>query len=163
MSGTVPIVPAPRPEDGGAIPFPGAAPYGSPPDERASVPRSVGAALAGAVAAAVLGTVLHLHIFYVGSIGLPLGAVAALVLTGSIALYVGLWSGRTWIAGLTGVLAYLLVGVFASGGEDSVLIAAQIIDGPGQAAGIAGMIWILGISVATVIAALLASRTLRRR
>ncbi len=120
--------------------------------------RIVGAISAGLIAT-VFGTALHGQILYLPGVALPWGAVAALVLVGSAATVAGLWARTVWMAILTGVVTYILVGLVSMGSRVIITDGAEGITLP---IAVAGMVWILGIGVATIVAAVICLRALSR-
>jgi hypothetical protein len=147
-------VPAPAPDRRAAAPDGTTAP--------ASVPlwQAVATAVMGGLGIAVLGTALHGRLFYLAGTGVPVGAAAALVFAGSLAVYLGLWAGRVWISALTGMVAYALVGLLAMGTDDMVVLTGSEPEGPRSA--LAGDIWIYGLAAVTVAAVVLCWAVLRR-
>lgn len=95
---------------------------------------------------------LHQQALEAGTVALPWGAVAALLLAGSVQLWAGLYRRSPAVAAATGLLTYLLLGVLAAPHGGSVLI-------PGN---LAGALWLYGLTVVTFAVALLCRRILRR-
>lgn len=124
---------------------------------------AAGCVLLAAVAAAVLGTALHGHIWYVdvpGVAGLPViwGAVAALLQASSLMIVAGVYTGRLWVPAAAGVLSYALVGLAATAfrGNQGIVPFDLVLVRPGPA--IAGGVWTLGLIVATVVSVLIVRR-----
>ncbi len=111
--------------------------------------RAVTCALLGGILAALLGTALHAQVLRLGELALPVGAVAALVLTGSVITWCGLWARNVLIAALSGGTAYVVVALVSLSTETLILTG---IEGPGPepAAVLAGNIWMFGLAVATI-------------
>lgn len=114
--------------------------------------RAVPAAVAGGVLAAGLGTALHAQIWYVGGVGFPVGAVAAIVLAISIAVFVALAARGVFFAALTGMVAYVLVGLTASFSAGDVIAAGVEVEGELPPVAVAGYVWVVGLAVGTIIA-----------
>ena len=117
----------------------------------------------GGVLAAVLGTSLHSQVVYAGDTGLPVGAVLAVVFSCAVALLVGLWQRSVALSAATGVITYLLLGLFSL---DLLNEAPLIVTGTAaeQTPPVvtAGLVWLFGQAVATVGAVLACSRVLAR-
>ncbi|WP_146111787.1 hypothetical protein [Arthrobacter sp. MYb227] len=123
---------------------------------------SVLVALAAGVLAAVVGTILHATIAYVGDTPLPWGAVLALILTGALSYWVGMWRAKLWVSALAGLATYVLVALFSADSHNQMIVSAQYLQMlPGPA--LAGIIWVYGIIVPVVVAIFLVSRHLRVR
>lgn len=110
------------------------------------------AAAVGGVLGAVLGTALHAHIWYLGSFGLPAGAVAAIVLCISIAVFVAVATRSVPMAALTGAIAYGIVGLTASFSAGGLIAVGVEVDGGSPPVAVAGYVWVIGLAVGTVIA-----------
>ncbi|MFD1211275.1 hypothetical protein ACFQ36_04385 [Arthrobacter sp. GCM10027362] len=104
------------------------------------------------IVAAVLGTSLHGQLLYVGGIGYPWGAVAALVFAWALMVWAGLKARNVFMAGVTGFVAYVLVGLMATGMGREPLIITATSARPELAVALAGKIWVLGLALATVFA-----------
>ncbi|WP_323959021.1 hypothetical protein GC088_10755 [Arthrobacter sp. JZ12] len=124
--------------------------------------KAVAAALAGGVGTAALGTALHGHIWHVRDAALPIGAVAAVVLAVCVAVYVALWARNVLVAALTGVVAYVLVGVAASMGAGGFIAAGVEVNGVAPPVAVAGTVWVVGLAVGTVAAVAVSWRVLRQ-
>jgi hypothetical protein len=122
--------------------------------------QAVAVALMGGVGVAALGTALHARILFLFGTGIPVGAVAALVFAGSVAVYLGLWASSIWMSALTGAVAYALVGLLATGTDDRLILTGAEPGGPWSA--LAGDIWIFGLAVVTVAAVVICWTVLRR-
>lgn len=121
---------------------------------------ALGGAGLAALIAAICGTALHGQILYGTSFALPWGAVAALILVASVTVAVGVWARNVWMTILTGLLTYVLVALFVSTGSQLIITGVA---GPATPPIVlAGMIWIIGIGVATVVAAVICLASLRR-
>ena len=119
--------------------------------------------MAGGILAAVLGTSLHNQVVYAGDTGLPVGAVLAVVFSCSVALLVGLWRRSAALSAASGVITYLLLGLFSL---DLLNEAPLIVTGssaPEQPPVVtAGLVWLFGQAVATVAAVLACTKVLAR-
>ena len=116
----------------------------------------------GGLLASVLGTGLHAQILYVGDTVLPLGALAALILSCAATVFAGLWAGSALWSAAAGLLAYVVLGLFTLDLWDTPLIITGTIleEQPGIV--LAGRIWLFGQALATIAAVLIASRVLGR-
>jgi hypothetical protein len=121
-----------------------------PLSDRQSRWRGVLAAVMGGILAAGFGTALHAHVWYVGGVGLPAGAIAAIVLATSIAVFVALSGRSVFLAGLTGVSAYVLVGLMASFSAGGLIAAGVEVDGALPPVAVAGYVWVVGLAVGTI-------------
>ncbi|MFJ6278210.1 hypothetical protein [Arthrobacter subterraneus] len=110
------------------------------------------AAVLGGILAAGLGTALHAHIWYLAGIGLPAGAIGAVLLATCIAVFVAVAARSVPLAALTGVVAYVLVGLTASFSAGGVIAAGVELDGAVPPVGVAGYVWVVGLAVGTVTA-----------
>ena len=118
-------------------------------------------ALVAGVLAAVVGTLLHAHILYVGDTPLPLGSVLALVFAGALFTVAGLFSEKLWAAGVAGIAAYALVAWFSTDPNNRLLVSwdnHELLPGPA----LAGAVWTYGLVAATVAALLLTVRAQRK-
>lgn len=120
------------------------------------------AVVLGAVAAAVLGTSLHAQVIYVGDTALPLGAAGALVFSAAVTVLAGLWARSILVSALTGVLTYVLLGLFSLDLFGGPLIVTGTVSDLDLPVTTAGLIWIYGQAAATVAAVLITARVLRR-
>lgn len=112
----------------------------------------LGTAVACGIAVAVLGTGLHGQQLYLGGTGYPWGAAAALVFAWALLLWAGLKVHSVPMAGVAGLVAYVLVGLMASGmGQEPLIITATSLE-PELTVALAGKIWVLGLALATVLA-----------
>lgn len=114
-----------------------------------------GTAVFGAVVTAVAGTALHSQILYAGESGYPWGAAAALVFALAVMVWAGLKARNVLIAGLTGVLSYVFVGLMALAPGGEPLIVTGTTAAVELPIAVAGKVWMIGLVFATV-AALLA-------
>jgi hypothetical protein len=117
----------------------------------------VGAVLAG-LAAAVFGTLLHGHLVRVGESALPVGALGALVLAGSLFLLCGLWTRNVIMTALAGAVAYGVVAALSTQAKILILTGSSEA-APGTA--LAGNIWLFGVLVVTLAAVVVATVLLR--
>ena len=124
-------------------------------------PRGVLASVLGGSLAAVLGTALHAHIWYVNGVGIPAGALASVVLATSIAVFVAVAARSIFFAALTGVVAYILVGLAASLSAGALIAAGVEVEGALPPVAIAGYVWVVGLAVGTVAAVALSWWALR--
>lgn len=122
-----------------------------------------GATAGGAgVLAAILGTALHLHTWLVGGLVIPVGALAAVVLLTSAAVFAGLFTRSVPAAALTGVVTYVLVGLAATFGAGSLIAAGAEVEGAAPPVAVAGSFWVVGVAVGTVVAVAFTWRVLQR-
>ncbi|WP_411730991.1 hypothetical protein [Paeniglutamicibacter sp.] len=118
------------------------------------------AALAAGALAAVVGTILHASISYVGDVPIPWGAALALLLTGALTYWVGLLRGKLWVSALGGLATYVFVALISTDANNQMIVSTQffkVLPGPA----LAGGMWVYGIIVPVIVAILLASRQLR--
>src|SRR3954471_6150360 len=109
-------VPELPPPGGGRRP-PGGRPArgrGHPPARR-PLRAGLGTAVVCGLLAALLGTGLHGQILYQDGTALPWGAAAALLLAWALLVWAGLRVGSVLMAGVAGFVAYVLVGLMATG------------------------------------------------
>jgi hypothetical protein len=132
-----------------------------PPSPRSKRWRGVPAAVVAGTLAAGLGTALHAHIWYVGGIGVPAGAVAAVLLAISLAVFVALAARNVLFAALTGAVAYVLVGLTASFSAGGLIAAGVELEGAQPPVSVAGYVWVVGLAIGTVIAVALSWLVLR--
>ncbi|MCG2624508.1 hypothetical protein LVY72_21700 [Arthrobacter sp. I2-34] len=113
----------------------------------------LGTAVVCGVLAALLGTGLHGQILYLADgTALPWGAAAALLLALALLVWAGVRAGSVLMAGVAGLIAYVLVGLMATGmGQEPLIITATSLR-PELAVALSGKIWVVGLAVATVIA-----------
>lgn len=128
----------------------------------ASLWLSVAGSVAVGVVAALLGTALHAQGWELGGTTLPLGALAAVVLVGSAAVFAAVSARNVYLSPVVGSVAYLVVGWFAAV-ETYPLVLTDTGGDPALPAAIAGSIWIFGVAVATVLATLVSWWALRPR
>ena len=131
------------------LPAPAVGPGNAAPSRTA---RYAAAILAGLVTG-LLGTALHAQAFYAGTVELPWGAAAALLLLLALALYVGLWGRSVVLSAVTGLAAYVVVGILTVPHGQYGLIVGNL----------AGTLWLFGIAVVTPLAMLLARHILHPR
>ncbi len=121
---------------------------------------AVPAALAGGIVAAVFGTLLHAQLLYLGGVALPIGALAALVLAGSLFLLCGLWTRNIFMTAVAGAVAYGLVALLSTSSKTLILTGASD-TAPGTA--LAGNLWLFGVLVTTLVAVMVGSILMRPR
>jgi len=120
------------------------------------------AVVLGALVAGILGTSLHAQVFYAGESPLPLGAAAALVFSAAVAVFTGLWARSVLVSALTGVLTYVLLGLFTLEVFGNPLIVTGTVSDLDLPVTTAGLIWLYGQAIATVAAVLVTAAVLRR-
>ncbi|MUK02635.1 hypothetical protein GM708_12285 [Vibrio cholerae] len=108
----------------------------------------LGACGAGTVAA-VFGTLLHGHLLGLGGIPLPAGAVAALVLAGSLFLLCGLWARNVIMTAVAGAVAYGVVALLSTSSKTLILTGSSE---AAPATALAGNLWLFGVLVVTLAA-----------
>lgn len=124
-----------------------------------AVPGAVGAG----IAAAAFGTLLHAHVLHVGGAALPVGALAALTLAGSLFLLCGLWARNIIMAAVAGGVAYTAVALLSTSSKTLILTGSSDA-APGTA--LAGNLWLFGVLVvalAAVVCGAVVLRPARRR
>ena len=114
------------------------------------------------LAVAVLGTALHGQQWDLESVSLPVGAVAAVLLAGSAAVFLALWARNVYLSPLVGGVAYLVVGLFAAS-EDQPLVLTDLVMEPLLPTAIAGNVWVFGLAIVTVVASMVSWWVLRPR
>ncbi|MFC7400708.1 hypothetical protein [Citricoccus sp. GCM10030269] len=111
-------------------------------------------------AVGILGTVLHLHVVWVGPVVLPWGSVLALLLVGSAQLWWSLRSSLAWTGGVLAIAAFttaLALGNLTGMESFSVALNEYTLEAvPGAA--IAGAVWAWGIPVVAVVTMLTSHR-----
>lgn len=123
---------------------------------------SVAGSVAVGVVAALLGTALHAQGTELAGVRVPLGALAAVVLVGSAAVFAAVSARNVYLSPVVGAVAYLVVGWFAAVGTYPLVLTDTSGD-PALPAAIAGSIWVFGVAVATVLATLVSWWALRPR
>ncbi|MHA7191742.1 hypothetical protein ACX80N_15770 [Arthrobacter sp. MDT2-16] len=162
--GTRPAVPAGI--DASATPTGAAAEAPAPPAAGGTVPHRVTAVLGSTMAggiAAVFGTVLHGQLVHLGPTALPVGALAALVLAGSLFLLCGLWARNVILTAVAGAVAYGIVALLSTSSKTLILTGSSEA-APGTA--LAGNLWLFGVLAVTLAAVVTGSvllRPVRRR
>ncbi|GAB3537399.1 hypothetical protein GCM10027403_21520 [Arthrobacter tecti] len=126
-----------------------------------SIRRGVASAVIAGIAAATLGTALHAHVWHVGGADIPVGAIGSVLLSASLAVFVGLWARNVMMAALTGVVAYALVGLMSATGAGSLIAAGILVAGDTPPVAVAGYVWVIGLAVGTVGAVAVSWRVLR--
>ncbi|MEK0155271.1 hypothetical protein [Arthrobacter oryzae] len=101
----------------------------------------IAAAVPAALFAAAAGTALHRQQWMVSGVVLPWGAVAALVLLGSVQLFLGAAFRSVIPSAACGALCYVLAGLWSTLEAGKRLIAADF----------PGYLWIYGIAGVTVL------------
>jgi hypothetical protein len=99
------------------------------------------AAVPAAFFAALAGTALHRQLLVTADVVLPLGALAALALLGSLQLFLGAAFRSLIPTAACGVLCYVLAGWWSAMEPGKRLIAGDL----------AGNLWVYGIAVVTVL------------
>ncbi|WP_427006693.1 hypothetical protein [Pseudarthrobacter sp. H2] len=100
----------------------------------------IAAAAPAALFVAAAGTALHRQDVLLAGVGLPWGAVAALLLLGSVELWLGAAFRSVLPAAACGILCYALTGWWSTLETGKRLIIADT----------AGNLWIFGMAVVTV-------------
>lgn len=139
--------------------MPGPRPNKAPGSGPAILLNVLAALVAGALAA-VVGTILHASVAYVGETPIPWGATLALLLTGTLVYWVGLLRGKLWVSALAGLATYVFVALISLDQNNQMIVSTQfysVLPGPA----LAGGIWVYGIIVPAIVAILLASKQLR--
>ena len=138
----------------------------APPGAGGTVPHRVTAVLGSTMAggiAAVFGTVLHGQLVHLGPTALPVGALAALVLAGSLFLLCGLWARNVILTAVAGAVAYGIVALLSTSSKTLILTGSSEA-APGTA--LAGNLWLFGVLAVTLAAVVTGSvllRPVRRR
>ncbi|MEV7647883.1 hypothetical protein [Arthrobacter sp. NPDC089319] len=122
-----------------------------------------GTAVFGAVVTAVAGTALHSQILYAEHASYPWGAAAALLFALAVMVWAGLKTRNVLMAGLTGVLAYVLVGLMALAPGTEALIVTGTSAAVELPIAVAGRIWMIGLVPATLAAMLVCIWALKPR
>lgn len=111
------------------------------------------AAVPAALFAAMAGTALHRQELVTAGVVLPLGVLAALVLLGSVQLFLGASFRSLVPTAAAGVLCYLLTGWWSAMVPGKRLITGDL----------AGNVWVYGIVVVTVLMLAWCRRYRRRK
>ncbi|MFW0108588.1 hypothetical protein ACN08Z_05615 [Rothia sp. P7181] len=111
---------------------------------------SVITAIALGVITGFMGTMYHASIWYAPNASwfVPWGSCVAIVMVFCASLWSALRSGASWGGALVGIVAFILIGLFAFGKEGSLLVLLN----PQVPVGIAGVIWTFGALGAALIA-----------
>ena len=112
---------------------------------------------------AVAGTALHAQILYAADASYPWGAAAALLFALAVMVWAGLKARNVLVAGLTGVLAYVLVGLMALAPGTEPLIVTGTSAAVELPIAVAGRIWMMGWSRPTLAAMLVCIWALKPR
>ncbi|WP_247826682.1 hypothetical protein [Arthrobacter antioxidans] len=134
--------------------------FPAPPPEAPRRPAAIAGAVAAGVAAGVLGTALHGHLLFVGGVAVPVGALAALLLAGSLFLLCGLWARNVMMTALAGAIAYGIVALLSRSSKTLILTGSSTA-APGTA--LAGNLWLFGVLIATLAAVVRGVVVLRQR
>ena len=110
------------------------------------------------VVAGVLGTLLHGHLLVIGGTQLPLGALGALLLAGSLFLYCGLWARNVIMTALAGAVAYVVVGLLSMSSKILILTGSSEV---APTVALAGNVWLFGVLVMTLAAVAVGAVVLR--
>ncbi|WAP52661.1 hypothetical protein OL239_05440 [Arthrobacter sp. ATA002] len=116
----------------------------------------------GGILAAVLGTGLHAQVLYSGDTAVPLGAVAALVLSGASAVFAGVWARSALWTAAAGLVTYVILGLFTLDLWDTPLIITGTVLEVQPGIVVAGRIWLFGQALVTILALFLTSRVLAK-
>ncbi|WP_102157451.1 hypothetical protein [Zhihengliuella halotolerans] len=120
------------------------------------------AAVVAGLLTALLGTMLHGQILYLGDTPVTWGAVAALVLATAFFTLAATYSERLWAAALAGTLAYGVVALISFDSVNWLIVPwsnREHMFGPA----LAGSLWTFGLVAATIVALFLSAAALRRR
>lgn len=121
----------------------------------------IAAAVAGLLAA-LIGTMLHGQILYLGDTPVTWGAVAALVLAIAFFTLAATYSERLWAAALAGTLTYGVVALVSFDSINWLIVPwsnREFMFGPA----LAGSLWTFGLVAATIVALFISAAALRRR
>ncbi|MCW4464314.1 hypothetical protein OK351_02155 [Glutamicibacter sp. MNS18] len=114
-----------------------------------------------AVAAGVLGSVIHASLFYLGDIPVMWGVGLAWLFLGLLVYWAAVASSRLWGGALGFIGCYVVVGLLSFSGNDQLITPMALYDYmPGPA--LASALWMYGMLVPALIALPLALRALRR-
>ena len=100
----------------------------------------IAAAVPAALFVALAGTALHRHDVTLAGVALPWGAVAALLLLGSVQLWLGAAFRSVLPTAACGVLCYALTGWWSTLGPGKQLLISDT----------AGSVWVFGVAAVTV-------------
>jgi hypothetical protein len=109
----------------------------------------------------VLGTGLHGQLLYLNGTTYPWGAAAALVFACALLVWAGLRVSSVLMAGVAGIVAYVLVGLMVIGMGREPLIITATSARPELAVALSGKIWVVGLAPATVLAVLICAWALK--
>ncbi|WP_336712492.1 hypothetical protein [Arthrobacter sp. USHLN218] len=165
-SGLPPAFNPPGLNPSGATPA-GQVPVRSPGQEygrrRRLTLRGWGTAVAGGLVVALLGTNLHSQVWFTAGQAYPWGAAAALLFAAAVMVWVGLRTMNVLAAGLTGIIAYVLVGLMASGLFGEPLIVTATSAEKELAVAIAGRIWTIGLAAMVILSVAVTAWALKPR
>ncbi|WP_434993571.1 hypothetical protein, partial [Arthrobacter sp. Ld5] len=122
-------------------------------------PAAVVGAVAAGIVAGLVGTALHGHLLFLGGVALPAGALAALLLAGSLFLLCGLWARNVMMTAVAGAIAYGVVAML-SRSEKTLILTGSSTAAPGTA--LAGNLWLFGVLGVTLAAVVQCAVVLRR-
>jgi len=112
---------------------------------------------------ALLGTNLHSQVWFTAGQAYPWGAAAALLFAAAAMVWIGLRTMNIMAAGLTGIVAYVIVGLMASGLFGEPLIITATSAEKELAVAIAGRVWTIGLAVAVILSLGLTAWALKPR
>lgn len=118
--------------------------------------------IVAAVAAGLLGSVIHASLFYIGDVPITWGLALAWLFLGLLVYWAVVASGKLWAGALGFIGCYIVVGLLAFNGNDQLitpLAMYQYMPGPA----LASTLWVYGMVVPAVIALLAARRVMRRQ
>ena len=127
-----------------------------------SLPAALGRGLLAAVAAGILGSIVHASMFYIGSVPVPWGVALAWLFLGLLVYWAAAASGRL-LAGAIGFIGcYAVTGLLSFAGHDQLILSLAYFKYlPGPA--LASVLWTYGMVLPAVAGLLAALRVLRRR
>jgi hypothetical protein len=149
VAGAGPVPAGPRDQDNGR--------------RRRLTSRGWGTAVAGGLVVALLGTNLHSQVWFTAGQAYPWGAAAALLFAAAAMVWVGLRTMNVLAAGLAGIVAYVLVGLMASGLLGEPLIVTATSADKELAVAIAGRIWTIGLAAMVILSVALTAWALKPR
>lgn len=118
-------------------------------------------ALVTAVAAGILGSVIHASLFYLGDIPVMWGVALAWLFLGLLTYWAAAASKKLWSGAMGFIGCYVVVGLLTFNGNDQLITPLSLYAYmPGPA--LASALWVYGMVLPAAVAVVVARRALRR-